>query len=93
MGRSFVVPHTSGTSGSFARLDTELTNMPDPDLFAYLQYEAERRSITIQDAYREEMDAEKRACELALSQEELEVLAREGKPDPRYLSAKEKYPF
>ena len=80
-------------SGSFAMLDTERPNILDPSLFAYLQYEAERRGITIREAYREEMEGQDRARREAFTPQELQRLVETSQPDPRLLDGDEECPF
>ena len=57
------------------------------DMVAYLEYEARRRNITVEEAHKDEMAAQERARAKAFSPKELMVLARKSKPDPRYFDA------
>ena len=65
----------------------------DPDIFAYLEYEAKRRDISIQDVYQEEMDARRTASAEALSPGELRKLAENSTLSPHLLDGDEKCPF
>jgi len=57
------------------------------DMWEYLEYEAARRGLGIEQVYLEETAAERRAREKLPSREELKTLARNSNPDPRYLCA------
>ena len=59
----------------------------DDDMVAYLEDEARRRDISIEEAYRDEVEAKERAYNKLLSREELKIIARDGKPDSRYFVA------
>lgn len=65
----------------------------DADMLEYLQYESVRRNISIEDAYREEVDGQERArCNMP-TREQLEAIAKNCTPDPRYLTEDEECPF
>jgi hypothetical protein len=57
------------------------------DMCEYLAYEANRRGVEIAIVYAEELAAEERARQKALSREELKSIARNCAPDPRHLVA------
>jgi hypothetical protein len=74
-------------------LDFNSSVFVSADFLEYLKYEANRRHITVEEVYQDELAAEKRARAKALGPDELEALARESKPDQRRLEADEEYPF
>jgi len=81
--------------GSFVTVNTDQPTLldHDPDLIACLQYEAQRRGITLQEAYREEMDGQERARRGAFTPEEFQRLIETSQPDPRLLEGDEECPF
>jgi hypothetical protein len=62
-------------------------------MLAYLQYEAERRGIPIEDVYDEELEHQRLARGNAFSAEELAKLVASSKPNPRLLEGEEECPF
>lgn len=64
-----------------------------PDMLEYLQDEACKRHISIEEAYREEMAGQARASQGALTSEELRKLAETTQPDERLLEGDEECPF
>lgn len=64
-----------------------------PDMSAYLEYEAKRRGISVEDVYKEEVHFRALAERNAPTREELRALARTSKPDPRLLEGDQRYPF
>ena len=65
----------------------------DGDMVAYLQYEANRRGVTIEEAYQEEISFQQKAEAQSLTPDELKALANASNPDPRLLQGDEEYPF
>ena len=65
----------------------------DNDILEYLTYEARRRGISIQEAYREEMEGQDRARREAFSKQELQQLTETSQPDKRLLEGDEDCPF
>jgi len=63
------------------------------DMMEYLQLEAERRGITVQEAYREEQHSNAVAERNALTPGELRTLVRISKPNARLLEGDEECPF
>jgi hypothetical protein len=57
------------------------------EMLAYLTYEADRQGTDVGTIYQEEIAAERRIRAKALSREELRIIERDGKPDPRHLVA------
>ncbi len=65
----------------------------DDDMMAYLRYEAMRRGISVEQAYRDEIFYQRKAKEETLSPEELKALVAATQPDPRLLQGDEECPF
>jgi hypothetical protein len=65
----------------------------DDDFIQYLKYEAERRSMTVEEIYEEEMACQKLAEKQAFTRTELEALVEASHPDQRLLEGEEQYPF
>jgi hypothetical protein len=65
----------------------------DDDLIQYLKYEAERRRMTVEEIYQEEMACQQLAEKQAFTRAELKALAEASHPDPRLLEGEEECPF
>lgn len=72
--------------------NTSLVMLSD-DMAAYLEYEAQRRKITVKEVYEEEQAAAMRNQARNVDAETLEHIARDSNPDPRRLAEGERYPF
>jgi hypothetical protein len=88
-GKLFSFDWRQTDMAAYANLSTSI----DPSLLEYLRYESTRRNISIEQAYREEMEGQERAKKNALTHDQLRKIAAKSTPDPRLLEGDEECPF
>jgi len=93
MGIAIAMKDTAQPTCVVAVLPSGRSVLTSEDMLAYLQYEAKRRGVSIEELYDEETEHQRLARGNAFSAEELAKLVASSKPNQRLLEGEEECPF